>query len=122
MTDSKPKHFSNCALHNGPAMVPGICSCGADPGMDPIRYGSEFPQDEWTREGITKLTVDLLLLHVQRREARARAEALEEAASKIFENGPMLTSIEAPVWYKLGVMVKRMAEKQNLSKRDDGQS
>jgi len=42
---------------------------------------------------------------------RARADALEEAAAKIFEIGPMLTSAEHPVWFKLGVMVKRMAEK-----------
>ncbi len=36
-------HLSDCALHNGPAMVPESCDCGADPSMTPEKYGSEFP-------------------------------------------------------------------------------
>ena len=43
LTRTEPKHASDCALHNGPAYMPGPCSCGADPGMPPERYGSEFP-------------------------------------------------------------------------------
>lgn len=36
-------HSSDCALHNGPALEPEPCSCGADPGMTPEAYGSERP-------------------------------------------------------------------------------
>ena len=36
-------HNSDCALHNGPAMKPTSCDCGADPSMTPEKYGSEFP-------------------------------------------------------------------------------
>lgn len=36
-------HASSCALHRGPALTPGPCDCGADPGMTPERYGSEMP-------------------------------------------------------------------------------
>lgn len=36
-------HLSDCARHHGPAMMPGPCDCGADPGMTPELYGSEFP-------------------------------------------------------------------------------
>lgn len=42
--DNKTRgHFSSCALHNGPALTPGPCDCGLDPGMTPEEYGSEFP-------------------------------------------------------------------------------
>jgi hypothetical protein len=40
-----PVHKSDCRLHDGPAKVPGVCSCGADWRMDPISYGSEFPTE-----------------------------------------------------------------------------
>lgn len=36
-------HTSDCALHNGPAMEPKSCDCGADPAMTPENYGSEKP-------------------------------------------------------------------------------
>lgn len=50
----KPPHRSDCALHNGPAEEPGPCDCGADPGMTPERYGSEFPQEPpFTRDDMT---------------------------------------------------------------------
>lgn len=41
-----PEHVSDCRLHDGPALMPGNCSCGADPSMTPERYGSERPSDE----------------------------------------------------------------------------
>ena len=49
----RPQHLSSCELHKGPASVPGPCSCGAQPGMDPITYGSEFPS-EAARENYQK--------------------------------------------------------------------
>lgn len=39
-------HTSDCALHNGPAMVPDTCSCGVDWYMHPLIYGSEYPDRE----------------------------------------------------------------------------
>lgn len=40
------QHASDCSLHNGPAMKPEPCDCGAEPGLTPEEYGSEFPKDE----------------------------------------------------------------------------
>lgn len=37
------RHASDCALHNGPAMMPLPCDCGAEPGRKPEAYGSEVP-------------------------------------------------------------------------------
>jgi hypothetical protein len=37
------EHASDCALHNGPAEIPEICSCGVDPYIHPLTYGSEYP-------------------------------------------------------------------------------
>jgi len=38
-------HLSDCALHDGPAHVPGPCSCGANPGQRPDATTSEWPLD-----------------------------------------------------------------------------
>lgn len=35
-----PDHLSSCAMHNGPALAPGPCDCGADPGKT-IPYSVE---------------------------------------------------------------------------------
>lgn len=37
-------HSSDCSLHNGPAEIPTPCDCGAEPGLTPEKYGSEFPR------------------------------------------------------------------------------
>jgi len=59
MSDKKPVHLSSCALHYGPAMVPKPCDCGADPGMTPVKYGSEYPKD-WKRKEFETLAKPLI--------------------------------------------------------------
>lgn len=39
---AEPGHASDCALHNGPAMMPGNCNCGINPRMTPHIYESEL--------------------------------------------------------------------------------
>lgn len=42
-------HRLDCQLHDGPANIPSICSCGADPLAEPISNGSEFPSKDAER-------------------------------------------------------------------------
>lgn len=87
---SKPIHVSFCALHNGPAMIPGPCSCGADPGMDPIRYGSEFPKSVYDAapdmlaalDGILEDDAHTTPLADQRARWNDRMEAARAAVAK----------------------------------------
>ena len=45
MTDFTTKHASDCAVHNGPALPPGPCDCGADLNTLPTLLRSQEARD-----------------------------------------------------------------------------
>lgn len=48
-----PAHASDCRLHDGPAFKPGPCSCGAEPGLTPEKYGERDFLDAQREDGLT---------------------------------------------------------------------
>lgn len=67
-------HYSDCALHNGPALKPEQCSCGVDPDMTPEKYGSEFPKASGVQNTKNKPTTN--------RPSAERLKELKELASR----------------------------------------
>lgn len=53
---------------------------------------------------------DVLADYIAEGEAAARKAERERAANLVFELGPQLTSIGAPLWQKLGLAVRRMRD------------
>ena len=86
---SKPHHKSDCALHNGPAMIPGPCDCGADPEITPEKYGSEFPAPEPAAPSSDEVDRDLCAVSMvfpeTAQDLRAHIAALEADNKRLRE-------------------------------------
>lgn len=85
-------------------------SCGASPGEVRVQTLGEGTKEQWR----AKAKADAIEAWNTRAPspelAAARKAERERAANLVFELGPQLTSIGAPLWQKLGLAVRRMKD------------